>query len=152
MLSGAAFAFAGRTSLWPEFAEAQALVPGKERLIVPSLRFYDLETPANLFDSWITPVNLFFVRNHMSEPTSFDADAYRLKVSGDVEHPLELSLADLRKLERGRCHAIHYQWQAHPGVHHSEWLFRIPGQRHDDGSRAVHGSGFRLLDPSGCPY
>jgi hypothetical protein len=58
-----------------------------------------VETPANLFDSWITPVNLFFVRNHMSEPTTFDAEAYRLKISGEVEHPLELSLADLRRLE-----------------------------------------------------
>jgi sulfite oxidase len=99
MLSGAAFAFAGSTFLWSDLAEAQALAPGKEKLIVRSLRFYDLETPADLFDSWITPVNLFFVRNHMSEPTTFDADGYRLKISGEVEHPLELSLADLRKLE-----------------------------------------------------
>ena len=98
-LSGAALALAGGTSLWPHLAEAQALVPGKERLIVRSLRFCDLETPANLLDSWITPVNLFFVRNHMSEPTTLHPDAYRLRITGEVEHPLELSLADLRKLE-----------------------------------------------------
>src|SRR5215470_9886389 len=86
LLTGAGFALASRFA-WPDFAEAQALVPGKEKLIVRSLRFYDLETPVNLLDSFITPVNLFFVRNHMSEPTEFDADTYRLKVSGEVEHP-----------------------------------------------------------------
>jgi sulfite oxidase len=97
LLTGAALAVASRVP-WPEAADAQALVPGKEKLIIRSLRFYDLETPANLFDSFITPVNLFFVRNHMSEPVEFDADSYRLKVSGEVEHPLELSLADLKKM------------------------------------------------------
>ena len=75
------------------------MVPGKERLIVRSLRFYDLETPANLLDSFITPVNLFFVRNHMSEPLTFNADAFRLKVTGSVEHPLELKLSDLTQME-----------------------------------------------------
>jgi DMSO/TMAO reductase YedYZ molybdopterin-dependent catalytic subunit len=97
-MTGAALALGGRIA-WPDFAQAQSLVPGKERLIVRSLHFYDLETPANLFDSWTTPVNLFFVRNHMSEPTTFDAQTYRLKVTGEVEHPLELKLADLAKME-----------------------------------------------------
>ena len=97
LLTGAGLAIASGVS-WPEFADAQALVPGKEKLIIRSLRFYDLETPVNLLDSWITPVNLFFVRNHMSEPTEFDAETYRLKISGEVEHPLELTLAELRKM------------------------------------------------------
>ncbi len=97
LLTGAGLAIASGVS-WPEFADAQALVPGKEKLIIRSLRFYDLETPVNLLDSWITPVNLFFVRNHMSEPTEFDAETYRLKISGEVEHALELTLAELRKM------------------------------------------------------
>jgi DMSO/TMAO reductase YedYZ molybdopterin-dependent catalytic subunit len=97
LLTGASLAIASRLP-WPEFAGAQGLVPGKEKLIIRSLRFYDLETPVNLLDSWITPVNLFFVRNHMSEPAEFDADTYRLKVSGEVEYPLALTLAELRKM------------------------------------------------------
>ena len=97
-MTGAAIALGGRIG-WPEFAGAQGLVPGKERLIVRSLRFYDLETPANLFDSFITPVNLFFVRNHMSEPLTFDAEAYRLRVTGEVEHPLELKLSELAAMD-----------------------------------------------------
>ncbi len=98
LVTGTALVFGSRIG-WPEFADAQAPVPGKERLIIRSLRFYDLETPVNLLDSWITPVNLFFVRNHMSEPTAFDSESYRLKITGEVEHPLELSLADLSKME-----------------------------------------------------
>jgi sulfite oxidase len=98
LLTGAGLALASRIG-WPDFAAAQSLVPGKEKLIIRSLRFYDLETPVHLLDSYITPVNLFFVRNHMSEPTEFDAETYRLKVGGEVEHPLELTLSDLKKME-----------------------------------------------------
>jgi DMSO/TMAO reductase YedYZ molybdopterin-dependent catalytic subunit len=96
LLSGAALALGDLTVPWS--AEAAALIPGKEKLIIRSLRFYDLETPVTLLNSWITPVDLFFVRNHMSEPTTFDPDAYRLTVGGEVEHPLSLTLADLKKL------------------------------------------------------
>jgi sulfite oxidase len=97
LLSGAALALGHLARPWS--AEAAALVAGKEKLIIRSLRFYDLETPVTLLNSWITPVDLFFVRNHMSEPTTFDPDAYRLTVGGEVEHPLSLTLADLKKLE-----------------------------------------------------
>src|ERR1041385_5726529 len=97
LLTGFGIAAAGGAS-WPAFAASQALVPGKEKLIIRSLRFYDLETPAYLLKSWITPVDLFFVRNHMSEPTEFDAASYRLKISGEVENPLQLTLAELRNM------------------------------------------------------
>jgi DMSO/TMAO reductase YedYZ molybdopterin-dependent catalytic subunit len=59
-----------------------------------------LETPPELLTSWITPVPHFFVRNHMHEPTTLDADSWRLTVGGEVEKPLTLSLADLSKLEK----------------------------------------------------
>jgi sulfite oxidase len=45
----------------------------------------------------ITPTGLFFTRSHAPVPT-IDPAAYRLKVSGMVRHPMELSLADLAKL------------------------------------------------------
>ena len=95
-LYGAALALGSPT--WLKAAEAVAGVAGKEKLIVRSLRFYDLETPVSLLNSWITPVNLFFVRNHMSEPTTFDPESYRLTVTGEVEHPLALTLTELREL------------------------------------------------------
>jgi sulfite oxidase len=96
LLSGAALAVGHLT--WPKTTEAVSLVPGKERLIIRSLRFYDLETPVTLLNSWITPLHLFFVRNHMSEPTTFDPESYRLTVVGEVQNPLSLTLADLKKL------------------------------------------------------
>jgi sulfite oxidase len=75
-------------------------IPGEEDMIVRSARFLDLEMPPEFLTSWITPVPHFFVRNHMHEPSTLDADSWRLTVSGEVEKPLTLSLADLAKLER----------------------------------------------------
>lgn len=74
-------------------------VPGKEGMLLRSFRFLDLEAPPEFLSSWITPVSHFFVRNHMSEPTSLDAAEWRLSIGGEVEKPLTLSLADLGKLE-----------------------------------------------------
>ncbi len=84
---------------WPARAAAQeAIVPGKEKMIVRSLRYLDLEMPVHLLDSWVTPVGLFYVRNHLPQPT-VNLEAWRLVVTGEVERPLELSYADLEKLE-----------------------------------------------------
>lgn len=43
-----------------------------------------------------TPADLFFVRNHGNVP-AIDPAAYRLRVSGMIAQPLELSLDDLRR-------------------------------------------------------
>src|SRR6267378_6878966 len=80
-------------------AENSAIaIPGKDGMIVRSSRFLDLETPVEFMTSWITPVNHFFVRNHMFEPAKFDAKAWQLSITGEVEKPLTLTLADLEKL------------------------------------------------------
>jgi DMSO/TMAO reductase YedYZ molybdopterin-dependent catalytic subunit len=78
---------------------AEVVVAGKEGMIVRSARFLDLEMPPEFTSSWITPIQHFFVRNHMDEPSTFDADGWRLTVGGEVEKPLTLSLADLSQLE-----------------------------------------------------
>lgn len=75
-------------------------IPGEEGMIVRSARFLDLETPPEFLTSWITPVPRFFVRNHMHEPSTLDADSWRVTISGEVEKPLSLSLADLNRLEK----------------------------------------------------
>jgi len=82
----------------PRFAADDVLLRGKDRMIVRSLRYLDLEMPAEPFTSWITPVEFFFVRNHMAEPITLDLDSWRLAVTGEVEHPLSLSYRDLKKL------------------------------------------------------
>ncbi len=74
-------------------------VPGKAGMIVRSIPFLDLEMPPEFFNSWITPVPHFFVRNHMHEPSTWDASGWKLTIGGEVENPLQVGLADLAKLE-----------------------------------------------------
>lgn len=74
-------------------------IPGKAGMIVRSARFLDLEMPPEFFNSWITPVPHFFVRNHMHEPSTLDAGEWRLGIGGEVDKPLSLSLADLEKVD-----------------------------------------------------
>src|ERR1051326_8529964 len=80
-------------------ADAAIEIPGKEGMIVRSARFLDLEMPPEYFNTWITPASHFFVRNHMHEPSTLDAETWQLTITGEVEKPLTLKLADLKKLE-----------------------------------------------------
>jgi sulfite oxidase len=74
-------------------------IPGEAGMIVRSERFLDLEMPPEYFDSWITPIPHFFVRNHMHEPSTLDAGDWKLNIDGEVEEPLSLTVTDLAKLE-----------------------------------------------------
>jgi DMSO/TMAO reductase YedYZ molybdopterin-dependent catalytic subunit len=80
-------------------APDQLSIRGKDGMLIRSGRFLDLETPVEDLDSWITPVPHFFVRNHMHEPVSLDSATWKLTVSGEVENPLRLNLADLAAFE-----------------------------------------------------
>lgn len=51
--------------------------------------------PRLLTQSYITPTNLFFVRNHGDVP-DVDVHSYRLQISGKVLQPLSLSLDELQ--------------------------------------------------------
>lgn len=75
-------------------------INGEDGLIVRSSRFFDLETPVEYFNTWLTPVPRFFVRNHMHEPTSSDASEWQVSVAGEVAKPLSLRLSDLSRLEQ----------------------------------------------------
>jgi DMSO/TMAO reductase YedYZ molybdopterin-dependent catalytic subunit len=56
-----------------------------------------LETPSQYFDTWLTPIDAFFVRQHLPRP-QVELATYTLKVDGLVAKPLQLTLDDLRKL------------------------------------------------------
>jgi sulfite oxidase len=73
--------------------------PGEDGMILRSFRFVDLETPVEYFDTWLTPIPHFFVRNHMHEPSELDPRDWRLSIGGEVDKPLTLSLDDLSKLQ-----------------------------------------------------
>lgn len=82
----------------PRPESASIAIPGEDGMIVRSLRFFDLETPVEYFNSWLTPVPHFFVRNHMHEPSELTADDWRLVISGEVEKPVTFTLSELSKL------------------------------------------------------
>jgi DMSO/TMAO reductase YedYZ molybdopterin-dependent catalytic subunit len=66
----------------------------KDRLIIRSPNPQDLETPAHLLTSWLTPNDLFYVRSHFYTP-SVSSNDWKLIVD-----PLEVTLIDLQRFER----------------------------------------------------
>jgi sulfite dehydrogenase (cytochrome) subunit A len=82
--------------------------PEKTDLILLTSRPAQLETPMKYFDRAITPNDAFFVRYHtFPTPTSVDPTAWRLRVGGRVDRPLELSLDDLKaKFPRAAVTAV----------------------------------------------
>lgn len=79
-------------------ASAQDLeFPGKRPMLVHNDFPEDLESLPEYFDQWLTPIDAFFVRQHLPRP-KIDANAFRLDVGGAVSNKLSLSVADLRKL------------------------------------------------------
>jgi sulfite oxidase len=104
-MSGAAIVVGAAPSLVPSLAWALSLpqsqtvdLPGEDGMIVRSFRFVDLETPVEYFNTWLTPVPHFFVRNHMHEPSEVSVEDWRLIVGGEVEKAVTLTLPDLSKL------------------------------------------------------
>ena len=95
--SAVAFVPGGVRSLLSWAADSSLSIPGKDGLIVRSYRFLDLETPVEFMTDWITPVNHFYVRNHMLAPAEVDAASWKLTITGEVRKPLTLTLADLAK-------------------------------------------------------
>ena len=70
---------------------------GKDQLIVRSIRPPDFETPTALLRTFITPNNAFYVRSHLPVP-QVDAATWALKVGGEVNSPLSLSVDEIKKL------------------------------------------------------
>jgi DMSO/TMAO reductase YedYZ molybdopterin-dependent catalytic subunit len=73
--------------------------PQKRPLIRLTTRPPQLETPFAVFNEGvITPNDAFFVRYHLSEvPTEIDAETFRVEIKGQVNTPLKLSVAELKR-------------------------------------------------------
>ncbi|MFZ0199155.1 MAG: sulfite oxidase [Candidatus Sulfotelmatobacter sp.] len=84
---------------WALPQEQAVQFPGEDGMILRSFRFVDLESPVNYFNTWLTPVPHFFVRNHMHEPSELDAESWRLSVGGEVEKTFTLNLSELGRFE-----------------------------------------------------
>ena len=53
--------------------------------------------PLSGFSDYITPIERFFVRTHVSVPR-VDLTDWRLKIDGEVATPLTLTMDDMRRL------------------------------------------------------
>jgi DMSO/TMAO reductase YedYZ molybdopterin-dependent catalytic subunit len=87
--------------LTPGALDLLAVQPGGNgeapRLISRQQNPDNLEFPFASLSTFITPNNLFYVRNHFAAP-ALDAGTWRLRVEGAVQRPLTLSLEELRRL------------------------------------------------------
>jgi DMSO/TMAO reductase YedYZ molybdopterin-dependent catalytic subunit len=74
--------------------------PQKRPMIRLTSRPPQLETPFAVFnDGVITPNDAFFVRYHLAGiPTEIDPDTFGIDIKGNVEKPVRLKLADLRRM------------------------------------------------------
>jgi DMSO/TMAO reductase YedYZ molybdopterin-dependent catalytic subunit len=77
----------------------------RENLIVRSAHPEDYEMPLSGFGSWLTPVDRFYVRTHVSKP-NVDLAAWRLRVDGLVEQDVTFDLAELKRLPRAELVAV----------------------------------------------
>ena len=85
----------------PKLAQAKA----SGGLIQMTGRPLNYESPRSTFTTRITPVERFYLRNHFDVP-QVDAKAWRLKIGGLVEKPLELSLAQLERMPQVTVEAV----------------------------------------------
>lgn len=72
-------------------------IEGKDGLSLVNDRPINAETPAHLLDDKITPVSRHFIRNNGNPPEDADPAKWTIVIDGEVEKPLELSIADLKK-------------------------------------------------------
>lgn len=72
-------------------------------LHISSQKPFNAEPPIELLNSYVTPNDLFFIRNHLPVP-NIDGKSYRLEITGEGVRTLSLSLDDLK--QRFRRHEI----------------------------------------------
>ena len=118
--------------------------PEKTDLILLTSRPPQLETPVHHFKELITPNNALFVRWHITPiPTSVDLNLWRLKVGGNTEKELQLSIDDLKKFEKVTYTAV-IQCS---GNGRSLFEPRVPGGQWGNGAMGnVRWSSSRLKD------
>jgi sulfite dehydrogenase (cytochrome) subunit A len=82
-----------------EGSDTLARFPGKVAMRVVNDRPPCLETPWRYFRHDFTPNEAFYVRSHLQTvPAAIDVKAWRLRIDGAVDRPMELSMDDLRRL------------------------------------------------------
>ena len=89
-LPGAAMAQNAPAAKGPKLLEME----GKAKLVVLGDRPLVAETPAALLDDDVTPTDKLFVRNNGQFPEMpADAKAWKIKIDGEVNTPMEIASA-----------------------------------------------------------
>jgi DMSO/TMAO reductase YedYZ molybdopterin-dependent catalytic subunit len=71
--------------------------PTSTGLVIRQKEPRNLETPFDQLDSFLTPIELFYIRSHFSSP-NLDLASYRLNIEGAVRNPLSLGYEELRRM------------------------------------------------------
>ncbi len=95
LLPGTSFRVAGLYSLQDSLPTGNS--SPREELTWYSRRYLTAEMPLGGFDSWITLTELFFVRNNLLMP-DVALDHWRLRITGEVLRPIELTFQELQQL------------------------------------------------------
>jgi sulfite oxidase len=92
MPSGIALAQGAPAAKGPKLLEME----GKAKLVVLGDKPLVAETPAEMMDDDVTPIDKFFIRNNGLVPDApADSRAWKIKIDGEVEKPMEIALGDL---------------------------------------------------------
>ena len=118
--------------------------PQKGAMVLQRSRPPLLETPFTDFDGGVfTPNDKFFVRWHWLPPSEVDPASFRLKIHGQVERELSLSLSDLSKFERVEIAAVNQC----SGNSRGFFEPRVPGAQWGNGGMGnARWTGVRLSD------
>jgi sulfite oxidase len=81
------------------------VVPGKRSMIVHNDRPEDLESPVAYLNQWLTPVDSFFVRQHLPRPT-VEETGFKLVLTGQVAKETNVTLSQLRQLPQYTVPAV----------------------------------------------
>lgn len=118
--------------------------PEKVAMRVVNDRAPCLETPWRYYREDLTPNEAFYVRWHLeSIPTTVDLRNWRLKLGGHVGKPLELSMADLKRMKTTSLVAVNQC----SGNSRSRSRPRVPGGQWGNGAMGnARWTGVRLRD------
>lgn len=86
---------------WPD-RKRPALIPGKDA----EGRVINGRSPLTEIEGLTTPTDAYYIVNQLEVPEPIHPDDWVLSIGGEVDHPLELSLSDLRKLPGRTVRAV----------------------------------------------
>jgi sulfite oxidase len=143
---------AGTAALLPaavKLPAAEGSIPvSRRRMIQVNGYATDAETPLDALTTYITPNDLFFVRHHWN-PAYQNPQRWALTVDGEVERPLHLTLADLKRMPRSSATCV-LQCAGNGRAHHKpvvpgvQWKYGAVGNARWTGVRVK-----TLLDAAG---